>query len=84
MGGKAGVVGVSLHFGPVATLPYWLRAHGIVQTSVRTDARDSLKGLTNFQFSLSPPVLLSGANTLGAAAEVRPWDLYVFQISRYD
>ena len=28
---------------------------GIVQTSVRTDARDFLKGLTNFQFSLSPP-----------------------------
>ena len=53
--GKRAVVGVSLHFGPVATLPYWLRAHGIVHTSVRADAIDSLKGLTNYQFSLSPP-----------------------------
>ena len=49
------MVGVSLHFGPVATLPYWLRAHGIVLTSVRTPAIDSLQGLTNYQFSLSPP-----------------------------
>ena len=53
--GKRAVVGVSLHFGPVATLPYWLRAHGIVQTSVRTPAVDFLKGLTVYQFSLSPP-----------------------------
>ncbi len=53
--GKRAVVGVSLHFGPVATLPYWLRAHGIVLTSVRTPAIDSLQGLTNYQFSLSPP-----------------------------
>jgi len=53
--GKRAVVGVSLHFGPVATLPYWLRAHGIVQTSVRTPAIDYLQGLTNYQFSLSPP-----------------------------
>jgi lauroyl/myristoyl acyltransferase len=49
------VVGVSLHFGPVATLPYWLRAHGIVLTSARTPAIDYLQGLTNYQFSLSPP-----------------------------
>ena len=49
------MVGVSLHFGPVATLPYWLRAHGIVQTSVRAPAVDFLKGLTLYQFSLSPP-----------------------------
>jgi hypothetical protein len=49
------VVGVSLSFGPVATLPYWLRAHGIVHTSVRTPAVDFLKGLTIYQFSLSPP-----------------------------
>jgi lauroyl/myristoyl acyltransferase len=53
--GKRAAVGVSLHFGPIATLPYWLRAHGIVQTSVRTPALDSLKGLTVYQFSLSPP-----------------------------
>src|SRR5262249_32158630 len=53
--GRRAVVGVSLHFGPIATLPYWLRAHGIVQTSVRTPAIDSLKGLTIYQFSLSPP-----------------------------
>ena len=49
------MVGVSLHFGPVATLPYWLRAHGGVLTSVRTPAIDHLQGLTNYQFSLSPP-----------------------------
>jgi lauroyl/myristoyl acyltransferase len=53
--GKRAVVGVSLHFGPIATLPYWLRAHGIVQTSVRTPAVDFLEGLTIYQFSLSPP-----------------------------
>ena len=49
------MIGVSLNFGPIATLPYWLRAHGIVHTSVRTPAVDSLKGLTIYQFSLSPP-----------------------------
>jgi lauroyl/myristoyl acyltransferase len=53
--GRRAAVGVSLHFGPVATLPYWLRAHGIAQTSVRAPALDSLKGLTIYQFSLSPP-----------------------------
>ncbi|PYL60702.1 MAG: hypothetical protein DMF24_09335, partial [Verrucomicrobia bacterium] len=53
--GKRAVVGVSLHFGPVAILPYWLRAHGIVLTSVRTPAIDYLEDLTNYQFSLSPP-----------------------------
>jgi lauroyl/myristoyl acyltransferase len=53
--GKRAVVGVSLHFGPVATLPYWLRAHGVVLTSVRTPAIEPLQGLTNYQFSLSPP-----------------------------
>ena len=53
--GKRAVVGVSLHFAPVATLPYWLRAHGIVLTSGRTPAIDYLQGLTNYQFSLSPP-----------------------------
>ena len=53
--GKRAVVMVSLHFGPIATLPYWLRAHGIVQTSVRAPAPDFLKGLTIYQFSLSPP-----------------------------
>ena len=53
--GKRAVVGVSLHFGPVATLPYWLRAHGVVLTSVRSPAIEYLQGLTNYQFSLSPP-----------------------------
>ena len=53
--GKRAVVGVSLHFGPVATLPYWLRAHGIILTSVRSPAIHYLQGLTNYQFSLSPP-----------------------------
>ena len=50
------MVGVSSHSGPVAIPPYWLRAHGIVQTSVRAPAiDDSLKALTIYQFSLSPP-----------------------------
>lgn len=53
--GKRPLVGVSLHFGPVSTLPYWLRAHGIALTSVRAPAIDSLNGVTNYQFSLSPP-----------------------------
>ena len=53
--GKRAVVGVSLHFGPVATLPYWLRAHGVFLTSVRTPAIDYLEDLAIYQFSLSPP-----------------------------
>jgi lauroyl/myristoyl acyltransferase len=44
-----------LHFGPYELLPYWLRAYGIVTTSVRVKPPDSLKSLTNYQFSLSPP-----------------------------
>jgi lauroyl/myristoyl acyltransferase len=53
--GDRGVVLVSLHFGPFEVLPYWLRAHGIVATSVRTSAPDSLKSLTSYQYALSPP-----------------------------
>jgi len=53
--GKRAVVGVSLHFGPIATLPYWLRAHGIITTSVRTPTIEYLQDLANYQFSLSPP-----------------------------
>jgi lauroyl/myristoyl acyltransferase len=53
--GRRALVGVSLHFGPVSTLPYWLRAHGIALTSVRTPAIDPLKGVAKYQFSLSPP-----------------------------
>jgi lauroyl/myristoyl acyltransferase len=50
-----GVVLASLHFGPFEIMPYWLRAYGIVTTSVRTMPPDSLKSLTSYQYSLSPP-----------------------------
>jgi lauroyl/myristoyl acyltransferase len=53
--GDAGVVLASLHFGPYELLPYWLRAHGIVTTSVRVKPSDSLRSLTEYQCSLSPP-----------------------------
>lgn len=52
---KRAVVLASLHFGPFEVLPYWLRAHGIVTTSVRADPPESLKSLTSYQYSLSPP-----------------------------
>jgi len=44
-----------LHFGPFEILPYWLRAYGIVTTSVRTSPPAPLKNLTNYQYGLSPP-----------------------------
>jgi len=50
-----GVVLASLHFGPFEIMPYWLRAYGIITTSVRTRPPDSLKALTSYQYSLSPP-----------------------------
>jgi len=53
--GDRGVVLASLHFGPYELLPYWLRTNGIVTTSVRVKPPDSLKSLTNYQCSLSPP-----------------------------
>src|SRR5438128_10880716 len=53
--GNRGVVLASLHFGPFEIMPYWLRAYGIITTSVRTRPPDSLKGLTSYQYSLSPP-----------------------------
>jgi lauroyl/myristoyl acyltransferase len=53
--GERGVVLASLHFGPFEVMPYWLRAHGIVTTSVRAAAPDSLKSLTSYQYALSPP-----------------------------
>src|SRR6202030_226886 len=53
--GNRGAVLASLHFGPYELLPYWLRAHGIVTTSVRVRPPDSLKTLTDYVCSLSPP-----------------------------
>jgi len=49
------VVLASLHFGPFEVLPYWLRAHGITATSLRTRPSEALQSLTNYQYSLSPP-----------------------------
>ncbi len=53
--GNRGVVLASLHFGPFEIMPYWLRAYGIIAMSVRTRPSDSLKSLTDYQYSLSPP-----------------------------
>jgi lauroyl/myristoyl acyltransferase len=50
-----GVVLASLHFGPFEIMPYWLRAYGIVTTSVRARPPDDLKALTSYQYSLSSP-----------------------------
>ncbi len=53
--GDRGVVLASLHFGPYELLPYWLRAYGIATTSVRVRPPASLKSLTDYYCSLSPP-----------------------------
>ena len=54
--GDRGVVFASVHFGAPETLPYWLRAHGIVTTMIRGRAApESLKSLSSYQYSLSPP-----------------------------
>ena len=52
---KRPVVFACLHFGPFEVLPYWLRAHGIVTTSVRAPGPASLQSLIDYQYSLSPP-----------------------------
>jgi lauroyl/myristoyl acyltransferase len=54
--GDRGVVFASVHFGAPETLPYWLRAHGIVTTMIRgRPASESLKSLASYQYSLSLP-----------------------------
>ena len=51
-----GVVLAGMHFGPWETIPYWLRAHGVVTTTLRgCGAPESLNSLTSYQYSLSPP-----------------------------
>jgi len=49
------VILASLHFGPSEILPYWLRAHGIVTTTIRGLTPNSLQSLTSYQYALSPP-----------------------------
>ncbi|MBA3831103.1 MAG: hypothetical protein H0X34_04250 [Chthoniobacterales bacterium] len=44
-----------MHFGPSEILPYWLRAHGIVTTTIRGFAPGSRDSLTKYQYALSPP-----------------------------
>ena len=51
--GDRGVVLASVHIGPSEIMPYWLRAHGIVTTTVRS--RPSLQRLARHQWALSPP-----------------------------
>jgi hypothetical protein len=45
----------SVHVGPSEIMNYWLRAHGIVTTTVRGAWPDSLQGLASRQHALSPP-----------------------------
>jgi len=53
--GNRGAVLASIHFGPVETLPYWLRSQGITATTMRTRPPLELKQVTDYQYSLSPP-----------------------------
>ncbi len=52
--GRSAVL-ASLHFGPYELLPYLLRAKGIPTTSVRVKPPASLKSLTDYYCSLTPP-----------------------------
>ena len=45
----------SVHVGPSEVMNYWLRAHGIVTTTVRGLWPDFLQRLASHQHSLSPP-----------------------------
>ncbi len=45
----------SVHLGPSEIMNYWLRAHGIVTTTVRGPWPKSLQRLASYQHALSPP-----------------------------
>jgi lauroyl/myristoyl acyltransferase len=53
------IIFVSLHFGPFETLPFWLRANGIVITALIGPRRGRRQWLSDRQYALTPPANVS-------------------------